>query len=56
MDLPTFIQTIANSVVAGSIYAIVAVGLAMAFGVMKMANFAHGEFFMAGAYVSYNFV
>ena len=32
---------------------LVAVGLALAFGVMKMANFAHGEFFMAGAYVVY---
>jgi len=55
MDLPTLIQTIANSIVAGSIYAVIAVGLAMAFGVMKMANFAHGEFFMAGAYVVYVF-
>jgi branched-chain amino acid transport system permease protein len=55
MDFATLIQTLANSVVAGSIYAIVAVGLAMAFGVMKMANFAHGEFFMAGAYVVYVF-
>lgn len=55
MDVATLIQTIANSIVAGSIYAIVAVGLAMAFGVMKMANFAHGEFFMAGAYVVYVF-
>jgi branched-chain amino acid transport system permease protein len=55
MDLPTLIQTIANAIVAGSVYAIIAVGLAMAFGVMKMANFAHGEFFMAGAYVVYVF-
>lgn len=55
MDLATLVQTLANSIVAGSIYAIVAVGLAMAFGVMKMANFAHGEFFMAGAYVVYVF-
>lgn len=47
------VQTLANSVVASSIYALVAVGLAMAFGVMKMANFAHGEFFMAGAYCVY---
>ncbi|RMF35722.1 MAG: branched-chain amino acid ABC transporter permease [Alphaproteobacteria bacterium] len=53
MDLATLIQTIANSVVAGSVYAMIAVGLAMAFGVMKMANFAHGEFYMAGAYVVY---
>ncbi len=55
MDIALLIQTIANSIAAGSIYAIIAVGLAMAFGVMKMANFAHGEFFMAGAYTVYVF-
>ena len=53
MDFPTFLQTVANSVVLGSIYATVAVGLALAFGVMQMANFAHGELFMGGAYVVY---
>jgi branched-chain amino acid transport system permease protein len=53
MDLPTFVQTLANAVVLSSIYALVAVGLALSFGVMRMANFAHGEFFMAGAYVVY---
>lgn len=53
MDAATLIQSIANAVVLGSIYAMVAVGLALAFGVMQMANFAHGEFFMAGAYVVY---
>ncbi len=55
MDSATLIQSIANAIVLGSIYATVAVGLAMAFGVMQMANFAHGEFFMAGAYVVYVF-
>lgn len=53
MDSATLVQTLVNSVVASSIYALVAVGLALAFGVMKMANFAHGEFFMAGAYCVY---
>lgn len=53
MDWPTFIQSIANALILGSVYATVAVGLALAFGVMQMANFAHGEFFMAGAYVVY---
>lgn len=47
------VQTFANALVLGSIYAMVAVGLALAFGVMQMANFAHGELFMAGAYVVY---
>lgn len=50
MELSTFIQTVANSVVQGSVYATVAIGLALGFGVMKMANFAHGEFYMLGAY------
>ncbi len=50
MDSTTLIQTLLNSVVTASVYALVAVGLAMAFGVMKMANFAHGEFFMVGSY------
>ncbi len=53
MDWPTFVQTVANSVVASAVYAAVAVGLALCFGVMQMANFAHGEFFMLGAYVVY---
>jgi branched-chain amino acid transport system permease protein len=53
MGLETFIQSFANALVLGSIYAMVAVGLALAFGVMQMANFAHGELFMAGAYVVY---
>jgi branched-chain amino acid transport system permease protein len=53
MDMATFVQSIANSLVASSIYATVAVGLALGFGVMQMANFAHGEFFMVGAYVVY---
>ena len=53
MDAGTLLQTVANAVVLGSIYATVAVGLALAFGVMQMANFAHGEFFMIGAYVVY---
>ncbi|MCK5622204.1 MAG: branched-chain amino acid ABC transporter permease [Alphaproteobacteria bacterium] len=53
MDWGTFVQSLANGIVLGSIYAMVAVGLALAFGVMQMANFAHGEFFMLGAYVVY---
>jgi branched-chain amino acid transport system permease protein len=53
MEFETLIQSLANALVLGSIYAMVAVGLALAFGVMQMANFAHGELFMAGAYVVY---
>lgn len=44
------LQTVANAWVATFLYAVVAVGLALIFGVMRTANFAHGEFFMVGAY------
>jgi branched-chain amino acid transport system permease protein len=44
---------ILNSVVTGGMWALMAVGLALVFGVMNIPYFAHGESFMLGAYVSY---
>jgi len=43
-------QTIANSVVMSCFFILLAVGLTLVFGVMKTANYAHGEFYMVGAY------
>jgi branched-chain amino acid transport system permease protein len=48
MDI--FIEQILNGLTLGSQYALVAVGLALIFGVVEIVNFAHGEFFMLGAY------
>ena len=45
-----FWQTIANGIITSSFYAIIAVGLCLVFGVMQTSNYAHGEFFMIGAY------
>jgi len=42
-----------NSIVSGGILALLAVGLALVFGVMNIPHFAHGESFMVGAYVGY---
>ena len=42
-----------NSIVTGGMWALMAVGLALVFGVMNIPYFAHGESFMVGAYVSY---
>jgi branched-chain amino acid transport system permease protein len=39
-----------NGLIFGLFYALMAVGLAMIFGVLKVVNFAHGEFYMVGAY------
>jgi branched-chain amino acid transport system permease protein len=53
MTSQTLIQTIANAAAVSGMYALIAVGLTLAFGVMQMANLAHGHFFMAGAYTVY---
>ena len=45
-------QSIINGFLIGGVYALVAVGLNLMFGVMKFVNFAHGEFLMAGMYVA----
>jgi len=44
---------LANTIVAGGMWALMAVGLALVFGVMNICHFAHGESFMVGAYVAY---
>lgn len=42
-----------NGLVVGLLYALMASGLALIFSVLKLVNFAHGEFYMMGAFVSY---
>jgi branched-chain amino acid transport system permease protein len=49
----TFLQTLINGLLAAGVYALVASGLALAVGVVGIVNFAHGEFLMLGAFVSY---
>lgn len=53
MDIQIFFQTIVNGLFTGGIYALVAIGLTLIYGVMLILNFAHGEFLMLGMYVSY---
>ncbi len=49
------LQSIVNGLLIGGVYALVAMGLNLMFGVMKLVNFAHGEFLMAGMYVAVAF-
>lgn len=42
-----------SGILRGGLYALMAVGLSLVFGVMNIANFAHGEFYMLGAYAAY---
>lgn len=52
----TLIEQIVNGVVSGSIYAIVAVGMTMIFGVLRAINFAHGEYYMLGTFGAWSVI
>lgn len=51
--MDTFIQQIINGLTLGSVYALIALGYTMVYGIIKLLNFAHGDIFMVGAFVSY---
>jgi branched-chain amino acid transport system permease protein len=51
--LGTIIQQILNALTIGAVYALIALGYTMVYGVLRMINFAHGEMFMLGAYVAF---
>lgn len=50
-----FFQQIVNGIVNGGLYALMAVGLTMIFGILDVINFAHGEFYMLGGYLAFVF-
>ncbi|MDR3134705.1 MAG: branched-chain amino acid ABC transporter permease [Deltaproteobacteria bacterium] len=52
-DFNIFLQQLSKGLTMGSIYALIALGYTMVYGVMKLINFAHGELFTLGAYFGY---
>ena len=48
-----FIQQLINGVSLGSIYALIALGYTMIYGIIKLINFAHGDIYMVGAYLGF---
>jgi len=51
--MTTFLQQLVNGLSLGSIYALIALGYTMVYGVLRLINFAHGDVYMLGAYVGY---
>jgi branched-chain amino acid transport system permease protein len=48
-----FFQELVNGITAGALYALVALGFSMVYGVLKLLNFAHGDLYMVGAFIGF---
>lgn len=51
--MDVFLQVVANGLLLGGLFAITSVGLTLIFGIVKVVNFAHGEFLMIGMYATF---
>ena len=50
--MEVFVQQLINGITLGSIYALVAIGYTMVYGIIGMINFAHGDIFMVGSFLA----
>jgi branched-chain amino acid transport system permease protein len=53
VDVDFFVQQLVNGLTLGSVYALIALGYTMVYGILKLLNFAHGEVYMMGAFAGY---
>jgi branched-chain amino acid transport system permease protein len=53
MNFDSFLQHISNALSLGSLYALIAIGYTMVYGILRLINFAHGDVFMLGGYVAF---
>ncbi|HSC92598.1 MAG TPA: branched-chain amino acid ABC transporter permease [Gaiellaceae bacterium] len=53
VDWNVFVQLTVNGVTLGSVYALIALGYTLVYGILKLLNFAHGDVFMIGAFIGY---
>jgi branched-chain amino acid transport system permease protein len=52
VDLITLLQQLINGLSLGSLYALIAIGYTLVYGILRLINFAHGDLLMVGAYVA----
>ncbi|MDR1095245.1 MAG: branched-chain amino acid ABC transporter permease [Spirochaetaceae bacterium] len=53
MDINVFLQHVSNALSLGSLYALIAIGYTMVYGILRLINFAHGDVFMLGGYAAF---
>jgi branched-chain amino acid transport system permease protein len=53
-NLDILLQQLANGLILGSFYSLVALGYTMVYGIIKLLNFAHGDIYMVGAFVGFS--
>ena len=53
MDIQNFLQHFVNALSLGSLYALIAIGYTMVYGILRLINFAHGDIFMIGGYLAF---
>ena len=51
--MDTFIQLTVNGFTLGSVYALIALGYSLVYGILKLLNFAHGDVFMVGSFIGF---
>jgi len=56
VNVDFFVQQCVNGLTLGSVYALIALGYTMIYGILKLLNFAHGEVYMIGAFIGYGVI
>ena len=56
MNWNLFVTELVAGIVHGSVYALIALGFSMVYGILKLLNFAHGDIYMVGAFIGYGII
>lgn len=56
MNWNLFVSELVSGVTHGSVYALIALGYSMVYGILKLLNFAHGDIYMVGAFIGYGII